>query len=81
MHEADPDLGVRSLLSKLREQQPDLGAGTREVREALKAVKAESETKATAPTAAPTAATAATAQSAAATPPAADEGARLCPWR
>ena len=28
-----------------------------------------------------TAATAATAQSAAATPPAADEGARLCPWR
>ena len=46
---AETDLDVKSLLSKLREQQPDLGAGTREVREALKAVKAESETKATAP--------------------------------
>ena len=44
LHVADPDLGVKPLLAKLREQQPDLGAGTREVREALIAVKAaESE--------------------------------------
>ena len=40
---ADPDLGPKPLLAKLREQQPDLGAGTREVREALNALKAESE--------------------------------------
>ena len=40
---AYPDLGVKRLLAKLREQQPDLGAGTREVREALTALKAESE--------------------------------------
>eukprot|EP00964_Phaeocystis_antarctica_P154408 scaffold123099_cov36-Phaeocystis_antarctica.AAC.1 len=40
---ADPGLGVRSLLAKLREQQPDLGAATREVREALIALKIESE--------------------------------------
>ena len=32
---ADPDLGLKPLLAKLREQQPDLGAATREVREAL----------------------------------------------
>eukprot|EP00964_Phaeocystis_antarctica_P131957 scaffold95962_cov49-Phaeocystis_antarctica.AAC.3 len=32
---ADPELGPKPLLAKLREQQPDLGAGTREVREAL----------------------------------------------
>ena len=38
-----PDLGQKPLLAKLREQQPDLGAGTREVREALTALKAESE--------------------------------------
>eukprot|EP00964_Phaeocystis_antarctica_P116445 scaffold80402_cov67-Phaeocystis_antarctica.AAC.2 len=31
---ADPDLGLKPLLAKLREQQPDLGAATREVREA-----------------------------------------------
>jgi hypothetical protein len=31
---ADPDLNPEPLLAKLREQQPDLGAGTREVREA-----------------------------------------------
>jgi len=36
---AYPDLGVKRLLAKLREQQPDLGAGTREVREALTALK------------------------------------------
>jgi hypothetical protein len=40
---AEPDLGVKPLLAKLREQQPDLGAATKEVREALKALKAESE--------------------------------------
>ena len=38
---ADPDLGLKPLLAKLREQQPDLGAATREVREALIALKAE----------------------------------------
>ena len=46
LHVADPDLGLKPLLAKLREQQPDLGAGTREVREALNALKAESEAKA-----------------------------------
>ena len=46
LHVADPDLGPKPLLAKLREQQPDLGAGTREVREALNALKAESEAKA-----------------------------------
>ena len=40
---ADPDLGLKPLLAKLREQQPDLGAGTREVREALNALKTENE--------------------------------------
>ena len=30
---ADPDLGQKPLLAKLREQQPDLGAGTKEVRD------------------------------------------------
>eukprot|EP00964_Phaeocystis_antarctica_P084076 scaffold52940_cov82-Phaeocystis_antarctica.AAC.2 len=40
---ADPDLGLKPLLAKLREQQPDLGAATREVREALTALKAERE--------------------------------------
>eukprot|EP00964_Phaeocystis_antarctica_P145605 scaffold111720_cov51-Phaeocystis_antarctica.AAC.3 len=32
---ADPELGTKPLLAKLREQQPDLGAGNKEVREAL----------------------------------------------
>ena len=41
---AEPDLGFKPLLAKLREQQPDLGAATKEVREALAALKAESET-------------------------------------
>ena len=40
---AHPDLGAEQLLAKLREQQPDLGAGTREVREALTALKADPE--------------------------------------
>ena len=61
---ADPGLGPKPLLAKLREQQPDLGAGNKEVREALLALKAES--KATeAAAAAPPAATA---------PPAVGEG-------
>ena len=40
---AEPDLGLKPLLAKLREQQPNLG--TREVREALKALNAEDEAK------------------------------------
>ena len=39
----DPGLGPKPLLAKLREQQPDLGAGNKEVREALMALKAEAE--------------------------------------
>ena len=39
LHVADPDLGVKPLLAKLREQQPDLGVGNKEVREALKALE------------------------------------------
>ena len=70
---ADPELGPKPLLAKLREQQPDLGAGNKEVREALTALKAER--KATeAAAAAPPAATprpAAEASSAADAPPAA----------
>ena len=46
---AEPDLGFKPLLAKLRAQQPDLGAATKEVREALMALKAESKaTKASA---------------------------------
>eukprot|EP00964_Phaeocystis_antarctica_P101051 scaffold66575_cov54-Phaeocystis_antarctica.AAC.1 len=40
---AEPDLGFKPLLAKLRQQQPDLGAATKEVREALAVLKAESE--------------------------------------
>ena len=40
---AEPELGFKPLLAKLREQQPDLGAATKEVREALAALKAESK--------------------------------------
>eukprot|EP00964_Phaeocystis_antarctica_P094741 scaffold61382_cov67-Phaeocystis_antarctica.AAC.7 len=40
---AEPDLGFKPLLAKLQAQQPDLGAATKEVREALTALKAESE--------------------------------------
>ena len=58
LHVAEPDLGRKPLLVKLREQQPDLGAATKEVREALTTLKAESKaTEATA--AAPPAAAAA----------------------
>eukprot|EP00964_Phaeocystis_antarctica_P130025 scaffold93840_cov60-Phaeocystis_antarctica.AAC.1 len=76
LHVADPDLGVKPLLAKLREQQPDLRAGNKEVREALIAVKkAESEaaTRATATAAAAAAAASAAAASAASAAPAADE--------
>ena len=52
---AGPDLGVKPLLAKLREQQPDLGAGTREVREALTALKAEESESAKAAAAQPAA--------------------------
>ena len=45
---ADPGLGVKQMLAKLREQQPDLEAGSKEVREALTALEAESEAKVTA---------------------------------
>ena len=39
---AEPDLGFKPLLAKLRAQQPALEAATKEVREALAALKAES---------------------------------------
>eukprot|EP00964_Phaeocystis_antarctica_P063350 scaffold38018_cov59-Phaeocystis_antarctica.AAC.3 len=42
---ADPELGPKPLLAKLREQQPGLGAGNKEVREALTVLKAESEAR------------------------------------
>ena len=60
LHLAHPELGPKPLLAKLRQQQPDLAAGNKEVREALAVLKAEESkpTEAT-PTAAapPTAAT------------------------
>ena len=62
---AEPDLGFKPMLAKLREQQPDLGAATKEVREAMKALKAESEAAEADAVAPPAAAPA---------PPAADEG-------
>ena len=66
LHLADPDLGPKPLLAKLREQQPDLEVGNKEVREALTAVKAEeSEAKAAAES---------EAAKAAAVPSAANEG-------
>ena len=43
LHLAHPELGPKPLLAKLREQQPDLAAGNKEVREALEALKAESK--------------------------------------
>ena len=46
LHYADPNLGVKPLLAKLREEQQLYpGAGNKEVHEALKAVKAEIEAK------------------------------------
>ena len=52
---ADPELGPKPLLAKLREQQPGLGAGNKEVREALTVLKAEIEAKEAAATAPPAA--------------------------
>ena len=46
---AEPDLGFKPLLAKLQAQQPDLGAATKEVREALAVLKAESEAAKAAP--------------------------------
>ena len=46
LHLAHPELGPKPLLAKLRQQQPDLAAGNKEVREALAELKAE-ESKAT----------------------------------
>ena len=40
LHLAHPELGPKPLLAKLRQQQPDLAAGNKEVREALAALKA-----------------------------------------
>ena len=40
LHLVHPELGPKPLLAKLREQQPDLAAGNKEVREALAALKA-----------------------------------------
>ena len=52
LHLAHPELDPKPLLAKLREQQPDLAAGNKEVREALAALKAE-ESKAPGAAAAP----------------------------
>ena len=41
LHLAHPELGPKPLLAKLRQQQPDLAAGNKEVREVLVALKAE----------------------------------------
>ena len=58
LHLAHPELGPKPLLAKLRQQQPDLAAGNKEVREALAVLKAE-ESKSTEPAAAAPSATAA----------------------
>ena len=58
LHLAHPELGPKPLLAKLREQQPDLAAGNKEVREALAALKAEESKPTEAAAAAPTAAAA-----------------------
>ena len=71
LHLAHPELSPKPLLAKLREQQPDLAAGNKEVREALAALKAE-ESKPT--EAAAVAPPAAAPPAAAAAPTAAGEG-------
>ena len=38
-----PGLGVKPMVAKLREEQPSLDAGTKQVREALRTLEAESE--------------------------------------
>ena len=55
LHLAHPELGPKPLLAKLREQQPDLAAGNKEVREALATLKAEESKPTEAAAAAPTA--------------------------
>ena len=70
---AEPELGFKPLLAKLREQQPDLGAATKEVREALTALKAESEASEAA-AAQPAAEEGAPPAAEEGVPPAADEG-------
>eukprot|EP00964_Phaeocystis_antarctica_P095013 scaffold61599_cov63-Phaeocystis_antarctica.AAC.1 len=67
---ANPGLGPKPLLARLREQQPDLGAGNKEVREALTALKAEREATEAAAAVPPAAAAPPTADA----PPAVDEG-------
>eukprot|EP00964_Phaeocystis_antarctica_P047315 scaffold27374_cov62-Phaeocystis_antarctica.AAC.2 len=67
---ADPELGPKPLLAKLREQQPDLGAGNKEVREALTALKSEREATEAAAAVPPAAAAPPTADAL----PVADEG-------
>ena len=57
LHLTHPELGPKPLLTKLRQQQPDLAAGNKEVREALAALKAE-ESKPTEAAATPPAAAA-----------------------
>ena len=37
---AEPSLGVKPLVAKLREQHPDLAAGAKEVRQALRTLEA-----------------------------------------
>jgi tetratricopeptide (TPR) repeat protein len=66
---AHPELGPKPLLAKLREQQPDLGAGNKEVREALAALKAESEATEAAAAAPPAAAAASAAAGEGGAPP------------
>ena len=52
---AEPSLGVKPMAVRLREQQPELAVGAKEVREALKALEAEKEAeKEAAASAAPT---------------------------
>eukprot|EP00964_Phaeocystis_antarctica_P088906 scaffold56607_cov60-Phaeocystis_antarctica.AAC.2 len=72
---ADPELGPKPLLAKLREQQLDLGAGNKEVRETLMALKAEREATKAAAAAPPAAATLPAADA----PPAAGEGGASLP--
>ena len=56
LHLAHPELGPKPLLAKLRQQQPGLAAGNKEVREALTALKAEESKPTEEPAAAPPAA-------------------------
>ena len=59
LHLAHPELGPKPLLAKLRQQQPELAAGNKEVREALAALKAEESKTTEAAAASATAAAAA----------------------